>query len=590
MSHLVGTVQIMREISDVELSRVLAEASHEARAQEFQSAVTVAAPLRAIAVDEDDPVSALVVGLEYHLVIDVSARRDHGAFGPMIEAGGRVYPAPLDRIREDVLVLWGRASDLASIAAVRARYSDLLWEARYGSRSFERAQRAVDEYLKVPTDDFGDFLQQSEALQRAWEIATQLNDVERRNTAIAALVDLAERALASRDDVPGVVLRILAFFAARSREERPPALGALVQGAIDRYGDDPWHLESALDIKAELVEPEERPAIHMAQVDALANLARSSTGLISYAHFQHAVELAEEHGLGDRADQLRREIEQIPGDALDLKLFTAEVEVPREDIEHFIDGIVGDDDLDAALTRFGAYVPTGDVERNREFVQSLALEFPLHRLFSTMVVGPENSLLSVVDSEEEKEEYALTQHEAQQIQFFSLLAVEILERIQSRYGVKAVAELFSTSIIAPAVAARIERAFELYFEGDTDGAASVLVPRLERIIREIARTTGISITQSPRRDGAPGGVRALGDLLSRLDGRLDESTRRYLRCLLSEIKGVNLRNRIGHGLVDEATQRDTALLLHAVCHLRLLRPIAEADAHTLSDRLRNPTE
>ena len=75
----------------------------------------------------------------------------------------------------------------------------------------------------------------------------------------------------------------------------------------------------------------------------------------------------------------------------------------------------------------------------------------------------------------------------------------------------------------------------------------------------------------------------MGELLGLLQGPLPESTRRYLKVLLSEVTGLNLRNRIGHGLDDEITQREAALLIQCACHLRLLtpeRPPSPSDAST----------
>lgn len=56
-----------------------------------------------------------------------------------------------------------------------------------------------------------------------------------------------------------------------------------------------------------------------------------------------------------------------------------------------------------------------------------------------------------------------------------------------------------------------------------------------------------------------------------------ESWRRYLLNVLSEPVGVNLRNRIAHGLLTSASKRDAALLIHVACHLRLIR-VAEEPA------------
>jgi hypothetical protein len=63
-------------------------------------------------------------------------------------------------------------------------------------------------------------------------------------------------------------------------------------------------------------------------VESFAGLARRTDGLVKYAHFQHAIELAEEHGLREDAEQLRREVEELPEDALNLHAVSAEVEVP----------------------------------------------------------------------------------------------------------------------------------------------------------------------------------------------------------------------------------------------------------------------
>ena len=67
-------------------------------------------------------------------------------------------------------------------------------------------------------------------------------------------------------------------------------------------------------------------------------------------------------------------------------------------------------------------------------------------------------------------------------------------------------------------------------------------------------------------------MKGLGELLGALEGSLHEPTRRYLRVLLCEVTALNLRNRVGHGLDDEIAERETSLLIHAACHLRLLIP------------------
>jgi hypothetical protein len=73
-------------------------------------------------------------------------------------------------------------------------------------------------------------------------------------------------------------------------------------------------------------------------------------------------------------------------------------------------------------------------------------------------------------------------------------------------------------------------------------------------------------------------VKGLGEILGSLEPVLEESARRYLKVLRSEITGLNLRNRVGHGLDDEIAQREAATLIHAACHLRLYRRVPAGES------------
>lgn len=562
----------MNEIDDDRLKDVLDAACAAAAASDFQSVVTVAGEIRSRATSDDDPIRALQAALEYHLVIEQENRRGYGPFGPMMEMGGKIYPAPLSEMRSDAVDLWARAATLAAVPLVQARFSDLLWERRYGDRPHEWAGLAIDQYVAAPPSEFGEPMELTEGLQRALELSIQLNDAPRLERTVRAAVALARETMEGEDRIPGVPLRLIDSLATLRADRRPPQLDALIDQALDRYGDDPWNLESTIGIRSRLLDAGDRPALWRQAVESFADLARRTEGLVKYAHFQHAIELAEEHGLRDEAERLRREVEELPEDALDLHAVSAEVEVPREQIDQFIDGVVGHDDLESALTRFGSHLPTGLPDENRAFVAQLMAEHPLQFLFTKMVIGPENSLVRSV-GEDDQADQALTDHEAQRASMFSVFAVEMLDRMSQRYGSLAQAsKWFESELIEPEVAERLGRAMELYESGDPDSAAALLAPRLERVVRRIASLVGLTVTKSPDRRGNPGGVKGLGQLIGALEGALDEPTRRYLRVLLSEVTGLNLRNRVGHGLADLIAQREAALLIHAACHVRLLQP------------------
>ena len=568
-----GTVGPVEELDDAALASALKQAC-AAAATSDGGILSVVSELRRQVKGDDDPLRGLVAALEYHLISDEARGGADGPFGPMIESDRGTYPPPLGTVDEIVpgtYELWQRAAVLAEVPAVRARFTDLLWEVRFGDRAHEFAHAAVDSYVKAADVDFGHPVERMEYVVRAIEIASQISDRDRRAEAVRAGVALVESALADSDRMPGVVLPILDVFVSDRPDRRPDNLSGLIDAAIERYGDDPWHLEAALDLKAQLLPMADRTPLFERQVRSWVALAERSEGIVRYAHLQHAIELAESHGLHAIADEVRRSVECLTPDDLDMKEVSSAIQIPREQVDEYIASFVGDDDLGTALARFGSHIPSGEPDANREYVAELMRQHPLQFLVTRMTIGPENSLVRST-SYDDAADAALIDHEAQRLSMFSLFAVDILDGIRQRYG-SAGAEpaLFETDLIEAAVAAKIAHAIRLYEEGDFDSSACVLAPRLERIVRHLASAAGLTVTKSPGRSGRAGGVKGLGEILGSLEPVLAESARRYLRALLSETTGLNLRNRVGHGLDDEIGQRDTAMLIHAACHLRLYR-------------------
>ena len=59
-------------------------------------------------------------------------------------------------------------------------------------------------------------------------------------------------------------------------------------------------------------------------------------------------------------------------------------------------------------------------------------------------------------------------------------------------------------------------------------------------------------------------------MLEELKGRMPEANWRYWRTLLVESLGLNLRDRVAHGLIDDPTPQEAAILIHAACQLLFL--------------------
>ncbi|MFL6111329.1 MAG: DUF4209 domain-containing protein [Catenulispora sp.] len=135
----------------------------------------------------------------------------------------------------------------------------------------------------------------------------------------------------------------------------------------------------------------------------------------------------------------------------------------------------------------------------------------------------------------------------------------------------------SESIFGAELAAGIGRAFSHYVAGQFEEALFCCLPRIEAGIRAVSMTLGLPIFIDPgsSRSGI-GGYKALGELLEGLDGMVPEHHRRYLQLLLANPLSINLRNRAFHGLMQEVSRQDAALVLHAALLIGLWRASSAA--------------
>lgn len=538
-------------------------------AEEIRGVVKEQKALSSDPSDEPHPLEAIAVGLDYHMTLVSDTGRQRDPFGPMWVIDGQAYPKAADQMGPEVHALWQIAAESCPLALPMARWFDLLWISRFGPEPHKFAHLAIDSYVAAAEQEFGNTHEVSEGLRRALDIALELNDGDRIESAVAALVSRAEWALRGEERLAGTALTAIEDLANLPPRYRPMALSDLLDEAVNTYRGDAWSVEAALDIKAKLVPEQARQALRVEQVRAFVDTARSSEGLRRFAILQHAIEVAETHGLREMASALRLEVEGISEEDLGLQRISTEVNIPAEVIDGFVDGFVGSDDLILALQQFGSYVPSGDPDETRQKVREQMVEFPLRHIFPTMVLGPSNSLIARPTTAAEKEEHAVIEHEQFQIQFFGQMAVEIIERLQTKHGSLSTQKVWlAGGFIQPLVAERMIHAIELYEDGDFDASASLLTPLVERSIRELAQAAGLPITRGPTPRGQAGGVKGLGAILEALSGILNEASRRYFIALLSEPTGLNIRNRVSHGLTDGATNVEAALLIHVALHIR----------------------
>ncbi len=318
--------------------------------QDATSFYSVADQLRkAVSDDPENPLLPFIYAFSYDYVEDpeVERRERWGPYAPMIElADGRVFPPPLEMIDENMIDAWTQVYEQSDSPIVRARLGDLLWLRKIGDRPDLYARSAISSNNELGGGNWNE-LYRAYCLIRAFELSREIGDQELQRNIVERLLMATQDSIKSEEPKPGVTLRLLQPLLDLTEHEQPNILNEIIDTSFEVYADNPWILDSLFNIKAKRI-PDQKQQLRTRfdQVKRWIEEAENSDGIIRMHNYQHALEIARNYGLNDLADEIRRTIQGIRPDELDLKEVTVSTEIPYEEVNRFIEAFIDKSSLD----------------------------------------------------------------------------------------------------------------------------------------------------------------------------------------------------------------------------------------------------
>lgn len=315
---------------------------------------------------------------------------------------------------------------------------------------------------------------------------------------------------------------------------------------------------------------------------------RADSNSAAAMHLQDAMQHYANVGSREDVTRLKMELNErwtaVQGE---LQTMKEEFDFPKSDVQEWARKLIalGVDHALMSLACAPSLIPVIESVEDRSRKQ--AEQFPLQHLF-TQVTLDGSRQVHRGDSPEKSDEAQLFDQYAFDVLFLSLrLDVTFgVFRDEGGLDVDALSEVLQGSPFIDGGAVEIlEVGLERYLSGDYVSAMHVLIPQLEDVLRATLRRLGGSTTSI--RDGVTR-ESDLGQVLSanELGELLGEDMIFYLRYLLVEQLGMNLRNSVAHGLIrkSECTGQVAALVL-----LSLFRLVPyKADPETPTERV-NPS-
>ena len=473
----------------------------------------------------------------------------------------------LDEVHDRWPVVWAAVAAIAEHSTVVAHLSDLLWVARHGAPHLH-ARRAIDAYLEsaavvVEPHD------RSRSLIRAHELARAINDSERLR-AVEAHICAAVGAAVADDDV-GVALALLDhLLGGRPSRDAASAAAQLLSRAW-RVASRTDHVERAGKLLiARTNDDSERQAVADRVVSTFRARAAQEEGFGRLIALRDALRVAEELG-HPLHDEILHEIETLDSTSAFTAIRTEQV-LSRQQVAAFCAGIVGDDSLQHALTRFAYQLPI-----TPESVQRMRDNTPvsIRHVITSFRIGEANSVVTSTETTSTNDDPTAVAVERDvlhqvgvqaQISAFLFLVPALHQTLASYepWTVDDMRSVLGSGIADAVVADALARSLEHFHHRRYDEAVHVALPRVERLIRHIARSCGVATTRRPTK--RVGGIRGLGEILDDLRGGsgepiLPEPLLTSAELTLAEPDALNLRNEFLHGISNQARAGEAAMIL-----------------------------
>lgn len=518
-------------------------------------------------------------------------------YGPMFAGvrkdGELVYTPDVKQFDATTFAYWEKRAKEARHPVLKVRYADLCWDFQKQitgkAPHIDMARIVIDSaadatsrrLVKHEVDGFT-------KLTRALAISLALGDGRRVEVVRDAIISYEDAV--ARDDAPGLWGLSYDLILDNAKVSKTPELeskviadleGRLARLTAQRDGQhaDAWGAKGAALRLAQYYRRKSRTAdLRRALTTygaAFVRLAESASAIQGAAWLRDVHDCYREFGLVGEANELLVKVREFAKRSqAEMAAHRQRIEIPHEEMERFLDQMVGDD-LSTSLHRLAVqFLPDKDAVIGQ--IEGARKSAPLMSLVPITVVDAEGRPTSTIGSVDDDLDGRIARHISQDMQFSGVFLFAAINRVREKFAPNAQSlldHLGESPALGVSQFAVLHAGMKAYLEGDHLAAAHLLVPQIEAAIRHLVDILGGTLWKPHRGGGLM--QKNLEDLLREelVEMCLTPNVVLYLRILLTDQRGWNLRNDICHGLTLATSfgRSMTDRLLHAFLVLGLLR-------------------
>lgn len=488
---------------------------------------------------------------------------------------------------------WRSRANTVTHPVLKSRYADLVWDlgpqiAPDAKRDGRTALMAVDAYLAVaalPGLSTRDALDNA---SRALALAIAINNAAKRDTARALVLKLDADAKAMGEPWTQAYDILMSQPKCGLTDAEKAGLVADLEAGLARYADastpalfDPHHVqaiaERLLIHYRQLRQSDDERRVHGVVARATEHFASLGNALLASSVLNQAMDSYKAAGEAEEAERIRRLLVTKVREAnAEMKPIRTEFSVTFDEVDAFKKEII-----EGGPTRTLARIAWNFVLKKQELEDLLEQQkasAPLMSHLTQTIMGEDYQVASVGSVDDDPLGRVLRQA-AMAIQIHTPWLGWAFDAAHDTYKLQVGdfvawcnrAGLFDDGILLAA-------GFEAWMSGDDLKAIHILIPQIERGLRNLVDRVGRPPTKPhPRFKGAQVAI-SMGDIVFNKDtivafGPRGPDLAVHLAALYADSRSLNLRNELAHGLMDWRAMHPGTLLwvVHTLLVLGLWR-------------------
>lgn len=482
--------------------------------------------------------------------------------------------ADIDKITPDIISYWERRIYKTKNSILKAQYAGLVWKFKDKVCGMKRDIKIAHTYIEslndaIKKDLFPHFAYGIKNAERAIQLSKSLNLEDLLQQSKEVLNLIIDRDTENPDTEKNIGIwaapfRISLQHPGTYTQAEQEQLVSALQTRFDKNSDescpdpDPWLLRELADVLSEYYTKNKGmqnkiPDLYRRVKASFDRVSKNLTKLQMVANLKQLYPRYLRYLPKAECDTLMQQInETAKGIQAEMHTLHEDISFSKEEMQSYVDSIL-QDDIEQTFGAFTSkFIPQQEQNKKR-FIEISEIN-PFAFIFPQMIFDEKGRVTSTVGSLEKDMDGNLVVFISCKLKIDTILLSATIEEGKRR-KLFTVANILDFLHKSPSIPTSrfpiIERGLEAYFNGDHITSIHLLIPQIEAAISNILDLCGIPIHKLNLKTNAFQ-LRLLDELLrdEQVQKCLTNDYAYYLRILLTDNRGWNLRNDVCHGIAE----------------------------------------